>query len=191
MIARDSSDSEQNPSDSVGEVSKIKPRPFVSETGRDFFERKPRATIEDWNDQLTAWQVRFADTTVSWSAKEQHRHARQSLRDIEKFRGDNRFPQDVLNEWELKLDAVLQQAEKVNKNACNSWLPVNLTFAATISQDLAEAAVERAQERLVQAELDKAKKKTKKLHRATELRYENSVKENIVHDSSEVLFRML
>jgi len=84
------------------------------ETGQDFFVRKPRATMENWNDQLTALNKRFGDTTVSWTAKEQSRDALQSFRDLEKkFRGDDRFPQDVIDDWETKLGAIYQEAEKV------------------------------------------------------------------------------
>lgn len=92
----------------------VKPRPYVqAEIRRDFFERQPHMSMENWDDAVLSWQVRFDDVSVLWSPREQRKHALQSLRDIKKFRGDDRFPQNVLNEWETKINAVLEQAEKV------------------------------------------------------------------------------
>ena len=92
----------------------IKPRPYVHvETEQDFFVRKPHMTMENWNDALASWNVRFGDTTVSWTAREQRKHALQSLGDINKFCGNDQFSQNVLDKWEVRINSVLEQAVKV------------------------------------------------------------------------------
>lgn len=92
----------------------IKPRPFVRvDNEQDFFVRKPRMSLENWEDMLKALEVRFDDPANVWTPKEQRRDARRSLRDIEKFRNDIRFPQEILDQWEEKLSNILKQAEKV------------------------------------------------------------------------------
>ena len=70
-------------------------------------------SVENWDNALLSWEVRFGDMSIYWTPKEQRKHVIQSLRDIDKFRGDNWFPQNVLDDWEIKISAVLKQAEEV------------------------------------------------------------------------------
>jgi len=101
-------------SDSNSDKASVKLRPYVrGETGRDFFERQPRMSVENWDDALSSWEVHFSDMSIYWTPKEQHKHAIQSLQDIDKFRGNNWFLQNVLDNWEIKISAVLKQAKEV------------------------------------------------------------------------------
>ena len=113
ILQEETSGSDSDSNALLPQVS-IKPRPLVHvDNEQDFFLRRPQMSLENWNDSLESWEVRFNDQTLFWTPKEQHKHARQSLKNIAKFRGDKRFPQEVLDQWEAKLESILEQAEKV------------------------------------------------------------------------------
>jgi hypothetical protein len=85
---------------------KIKPRRICKDTPQpesevDFFCRQPHVGPEEWKDALQMWEGLFRSEEIDHlPAKMLHRILKQAIRDTEKFKGDKRFDQELLQRWE-------------------------------------------------------------------------------------------
>jgi hypothetical protein len=83
----------------------IKPRRITKDTPKapedDFFARKPHIGLEEWNDALEMWEGLFHGEAIDHlPIKLLRRSVKQALGDVEKFKGDDRFDQQLLLQWE-------------------------------------------------------------------------------------------
>jgi hypothetical protein len=74
---------------------------------------KPR--LEAWNDALQMWEELFHSETIDHLPPKILRQVlKQSLGDIDKFRNDNRFDQEILLKWEQEFIRRLDAFESVS-----------------------------------------------------------------------------
>jgi hypothetical protein len=97
----------------------IKPRLISKNTPQtptgDFFSRKPHVGLEAWNDALQMWEELFHSETIDHLPPKILRQVlKQSLGDIDKFRNDNRFDQEILLKWEQEFIRRLDAFESVS-----------------------------------------------------------------------------
>jgi hypothetical protein len=99
----------------------IPPRKITKDTPRapelDFFCRKPHVGLEEWNDALQMWEGLFrSDEIDRLPTKILRRTIKQALRDVEKFKDDDRFDQQVLLRWEQEFLHRMNLLQPVSDN---------------------------------------------------------------------------
>jgi hypothetical protein len=99
---------------------KIKPRMISKDTLQtptdvDFFARKPHIGPEAWKDALEMWEGLFHSGDIdNLPRKTQHLALKLAIKDVEKFKGDERFDQQLLQQWEQEFMDRMKTLELVS-----------------------------------------------------------------------------
>jgi len=96
----------------------IKPRRISKNTPKkqenDFFIRKPRVRMDQWDDALEMWKA-LDESLEILPIKILQKTLKQALDDIEeKFKDDDRFDQTILTQWEQKFIERMDMLEQVS-----------------------------------------------------------------------------
>ena len=100
----------------------IKPRRITKDTPQepagDFFSRKPHVGPEEWDDALEMWEALFHTETINHlPIKILWQKVKQALQVVEMFKGDNRFDQELLLQWEQEIVQRMDLLELVSNSS--------------------------------------------------------------------------